>query len=254
MFQWVDLIPDFFFRGTKFRCNICGFSANHFLPRGHHYPIIKELDIIGAGKRYVDCKKCGSSDRDRLVFEFLKSKNQYKSLTGATFLHVAPERALSQKIVDEFQCSAVKIDFKAPGYRFIYAADVITQDIQSLSFDSNTFDFVICNHVLEHVKNDSQALSEIYRVLKPGGFAVLQVPISLKINGTISAEKNWKDREKKLFLGQKDHLRLYGPDFFKIIENHNLIIEFWSIDSENMKNKLKLNPKEFIITATKSIH
>ncbi len=252
MFRFADLIPDFFFRGTKFRCNICGFNANYFLPRGHNFHIIKELEIIGAGKRFVDCKKCGSSDRDRLVFEFLKSKNDEQTLEGSRFLHVAPERALSKKIIDEFNCSAVKIDLKAPGYRFVYPSDVIFQDIQQLSFESNTFDFVICNHVLEHVENDHLALSEIHRVLKPGGFAILQVPLSLKINQTISAKKNWGTRDKIFFLGQKDHLRLYGLDFYKIIENHNLTINFWSTRSVNVQNYLKLHPQEFIITATKS--
>lgn len=252
MFHWVDLIPDFFFRGTKFRCNICGFNANFLLPRGHKYPVIEELEIIGAGKRWVDCKKCGSTDRDRLVFEFLQSKNDTLPLDGSRFLHVAPEMALNKKIAERFNCTSTKIDLKAPGYKFAYPSDVLFQDIQSLNFESNSFDFIICNHVLEHVENDQLAISEIHRVLKPGGFAILQVPISLKINVTISAKKNWSAHEKKIFLGQKDHLRLYGRDFFDVIKKNNLTIDFWSEKSNNIQNKLKLNPKEFIITATKS--
>ncbi len=247
-----DIVPDFFFRGKKYQCNICGFNANIWLPRGHNYPIIKELEIIGAGKRWVDCKKCGSSDRDRLVFEFLKYQHQKSSLENSHFLHVAPEKALNKKIKDFFNCCSTKIDFKASGYRYSYSKDVEIGDIQQLNFPNESFDFVICNHVLEHVDNDDQAIKEIYRVLKPGGFAILQVPISNKISRTIVAKKDWNKNHKMKFLGQKDHLRLYGSDFKDLLESKGFNCEFWNQINPPNNLKFRLNSNEFVIFAIKN--
>ena len=249
-----DIIPDFFFRGNKYQCNICGFQSNGWLPRGHNYPIIKELEIIGAGKRWVDCKKCGSSDRDRLVFEFLKYKNQLNPLENLHFLHVAPEAALNKKIEYDFNCKSTKIDYKAPGYRFTYSKDVELGDIQQLNFPDESFDFILCNHVLEHVPDDEKAIKEIHRVLKPGGFGIIQVPISLKIDQTITALSTWNSHDKKMHLGQKDHLRLYGLDIRKLIEKHHLTMNEWYFNDQKLLSKLKINPEEFILNITKSIN
>ncbi len=246
-----DLIPDVFFRGTKFECNICGFRANRWLPRGHNYPIIDKLDIIGAGKRWVDCKKCGSSDRDRLVYEFLKKRDAKYPLKDALFLHVAPEFALNCKIETHFKCNSTKLDFKVSGYKFAYPIDVIKGDIQNLQFDNHSFDFIICNHVLEHVSDDEIALQELFRVLKPGGFAILQVPISVKINRTIVAGNHWSNLQKKEFIGQKDHQRLYGFDIKQTIESKGFKCEFWNEINHDFKEKFRLNEKEFIILALK---
>jgi len=249
-----DIIPDFFFRGKKYRCNICGFNSSRWLPRGHNYPIIKELDIIGAGKRWVDCKKCGASDRDRLVFEFLKYKHQKSSLENSHFLHVAPEKALNKKIEAFFNCKSTKIDFKAPGYRFSYSKDVEYGNIQQLNFPDQSFDFVICNHVLEHVSNDEQAIKEIYRVLKPGGFGIVQVPISLILNKTIIAKSNWSDEERIKHLGQKDHERLYGVDIDQLFKNNHFMIDHWYCENRKSIIDNKINQREFILNITKSMN
>lgn len=249
-----DFIPDFFFGGTKFECNICGFKADRWLPRGHDYPIVKELEIIGAGKRFVDCKKCGSSDRDRLVFEYLKLVHEKTSLKNKKLLHVAPEKSLSQKLEDSIGLNITRIDYRAKGYKFSYNKSVIYGDVQNLPFENESYDMVICNHVLEHVEDDTKALNEIHRVLKTGGFAILQVPISLKLDKTIFSESNWTSKDKIENLGQFDHLRLYGLNFKKTLKEHLFEPIFWY---ERDKNSIKfkgLNPKEFVIIASKPIY
>ncbi len=247
-----DFIPDFFFGGTKFECNLCGFRANKWLPRGHNYPIIRELKIIGAGKRYADCKKCGSSDRDRLIFEYFKELNNSISLQNKTLLHIAPEKQLSQIIEARFHLNVTRIDYRAKGYRFVYDKSVVHGDVQQLQYEDEQFDMVICNHVLEHVEDDNKAISEIRRVLKKGGFAILQVPISLEIENTIEANKDWTSKEKIKKLGQFDHLRLYGNNFKKILSKHGFEPLFWSFNNETSLNRLRLNHSEFVIIASKS--
>lgn len=246
-----DFIPDFFFGGTKFECNLCGFKANKWLPRGHNYPIIRELNIIGAGKRNVDCKKCGSSDRDRLIFEYFKDLNNSASLKNKTLLHVAPEKTLSQKLESSFDLKVYRIDYRAKGYRFVYDKSVIHGDVQQLQFEDEQFDIVICNHVLEHVKDDNKAISEIHRVLKKGGFAILQVPISMELSKSIEAEENWSRNEKKQNLGQHDHLRLYGQDFKTKLFQHQFEPLFWHFNNPENIKQFRINSSEFVIIASK---
>lgn len=244
-------LPSFLFRGKNYRCNICGFHAREFLSRGHNYPIISKLEIIGAGNRNVDCPKCGSSDRDRLMFEYFKNNFRAEQLTGKKLLHVAPEKGLSKKLASEFQLEIVKIDLRTKGYLFVYGRSVIHGNVMKLPFESNFFDFIICNHVLEHVENVETALYEIHRTLKSGGTAITQVPLSLKIPQTIEGKIEWKKHERIEKLGQFDHLRLFGADFEEKLKSANLNPVFWYLKNKELKQKLKLGNEEFVIASMK---
>jgi SAM-dependent methyltransferase len=244
-------LPNFLFRGKNYSCNICDFRARRFLQRGHDYPIIFELEIIGAGQRDVDCPKCGSSDRDRLIYEYFKSNFSAEQLIGKKLLHVAPEKALSRKLASKFELDIVKIDLRTKGYLFVYDKSVIHGNVMELPFESNFFDFIICNHVLEHVENVETALSEIHRTLKTGGTAITQVPMSLKIAHTLESEKAWNKNERIEKLGQFDHLRLFGADFEEHLKTAQLMPTYWSMNNLQLKQKLKLGNHEFVIASKK---
>ena len=244
-------LPSFLFRGKNYICNICGFHAREFLSRGHAYPVIQELSIIGAGKRKVDCPKCGSSDRDRLMFEYFKNNFETEQLIGKKLLHVAPEKSLSRKLASEFQLDIVKIDLRTKGYLFVYGRSVIHGNVMKLPFESNLFDFVICNHVLEHVENVATALSEIHRTLKYGGTAITQVPMSLKIPHTLEGEISWKKHERIEKLGQFDHLRLFGSDFEERLKTAKLLPTYWTMNNLQLKESLRLGNHEFVIASKK---
>jgi SAM-dependent methyltransferase len=86
-------------------------------------------------------------------------------------------------------------------------------DITDITFADNSFELIICNHVLEHIPDDAQAMRELFRVLKPGGLAILQVPISYAIDSTYE-DFTIVDSEARLAaFGQRDHVRIYGPDY-----------------------------------------
>ena len=94
-----------------------------------------------------------------------------------------------------------------------------------MPFDDNSFDFILCNHVLEHVYDDDLAVQEIKRVLKKNGIAILQVPIEMKLYKTVDG-RDIKDLNKRNELfGQYDHLRLYGMDYFDKLENSGLSVK-----------------------------
>ena len=92
--------------------------------------------------------------------------------------------------------------------------NAIYLDVQHIETADNYFDVVVCCHVIEHVEDDARALKEIYRVLKPKGFAVLQVPLALDLEKTLEDKNDRTPKQRKIAYGQVDHIRLYGLDYF----------------------------------------
>ena len=253
--KWFQFIPQFFFNAKLWKiknsssstCNICGFKSWYWFPRGHQAAIINELQIIGAGKRNVDCPKCASSDRDRLVFQFILEQNIHPQ----KILHIAPEKPLYNALKRQFNKEIIGLDNRSKGYRFAYGNHVIQGDIRRLDFTENQFDLIICNHVLEHVVEEETALKEIQRVLKPNGMAIIQIPFSRLHNETIEADPTWdsKIREKKL--GQWDHVRLYGSGFTKKWESWGLQVSLGTLNESNTYKVHRLCKQEPIITIRK---
>jgi ubiquinone/menaquinone biosynthesis C-methylase UbiE len=101
----------------------------------------------------------------------------------------------------------VTIDLNSP------LADV-KADICNLPFEDNTFDFILCNHVLEHINDDTKAIKELYRVMKPGGSGVFQIPLNNKLKTTFSDDSITNKNERSKIFGQYDHVRVYGMDYF----------------------------------------
>ena len=97
--------------------------------------------------------------------------------------------------------------------------DRIKADICDLPINDNSYDFILCNHVLEHVLDDKKAMNELYRVLKKGGTGIFQVPIDMKREKTFQDDSITDKLERNKIFGQYDHVRVYGKDYFKKLEN-----------------------------------
>jgi len=117
-------------------------------------------------------------------------------------LHVAPEPCLAQKFKREYDYISVDLDGEKA---------MMAMDVTALTFSDESFDAIVCNHVLEHIPDDRRAIREFYRVLKSGGWASIQVPI----RGEVTQEDlSVTDPKERLRLyGQEDHVRYYGRDF-----------------------------------------
>src|SRR5579863_2750569 len=195
-----------YYGGSRYTCPICGNHLRRFLPAGLDFPVLKEKEVVGGGYYpNILCPVCGSFDRMRLLYLYLLHKTdlfqkRYK------ILHVAPERIVAERL------------------RLVSGADYMTGDlhgdnvtgdvdITDIRFPDNTFDVIICNHVLEHVIDDKRAMREIYRTLKPGGWAILQVPISLTLETTYEDFSIVTEAGRERAFGQSDHVRLYGRDY-----------------------------------------
>jgi SAM-dependent methyltransferase len=237
--------------GNGFYCNCCNNKIKKFRPGGKKIPLFDKIRVIGAGYHENDyCPVCKSSYRTRIVKLYL----DYIGILGKNIrvLHIAPEAQLAFILSKMPNIEYIAGDAAPELYSYyIYSIRV---DLTSLKFDNNLFDLVICNHVLEHIPDDRQAMKELYRVLKPGGLAILQVPISYSIDHTIEDHTITSEEERLKNFGQKDHVRIYGPDYFKRLENTGFKTEIFNpftIKSFGDISKLALDPDERIFIAIK---
>ena len=241
-----------YYIGNKYYCPFCKKSFRKFKPGGFNNPVLFEKNIIGAGYRDNDvCPRCYSLDRDRLIYLFLQEKTNIFS-TQQKIFHVAPEGCLRALL-----CSLPNINYKS-GVKYLegYYYDRTTNlmDITSIPFNDEEFDVIICNHVLEHIPEDKKAIREIYRVLKPGGLAILQVPISKVLQATFEDPSITSPQDRERIFGQFDHVRIYALDYKSRLENagftvqiHNPTKEKWPVPIE----KFAINPEEDLYIAYK---
>jgi SAM-dependent methyltransferase len=138
-------------------------------------------------------------------------------MQNASLLHFAPERMLSNYISDQKPSLYVKADL------FPSSDDIVKINMLDIPYKENYFDFVIANHVLEHVNDLSKALSELHRVLKVGGYAILQTPFSDKLHHTLEDKGINTDKMRLEVYGQEDHVRLFGADIFKLISDAGFV-------------------------------
>lgn len=205
----------------KYFCVLCARRISGFFPyRGgsKNMPRLPlALGMIGSNVDSFECPSCGGHDRERHLFLYMQAAGFFKKMEGKSVLHFAPERHLAAILQASKPGKYIKCDL------FPVSGDVMRVDMLSMDFPDNTFDMLIANHVLEHVEDDVAALLEIYRVLKPGGYAILQTPYCEKLCKSWSDPGVDSDAARLEAYGQEDHVRLYGKDIFDIFESSGLI-------------------------------
>jgi len=250
---WQKLLK-VYYSGEDYFCPFCNNSFRKLLPGGFDFPVIKEKQIIGAGYRKNNvCPRCYSTDRDRLVYYFLNEKTDAFT-RNIKLLHIAPEGCLKSLLLKKTNITYFQGDKFTEGYHnYYYDRKVTYVDIKKIPYPDNEFDALICNHVLEHIKEHHQAIKELYRVLKPGGWAILQVPISKNSEKTFEVDTTSPAEREKLF-GQFDHVRIYGQDYPKILENFGFKVTVFNPKQEGLNEKIAqfaINPLENIYMAIK---
>lgn len=228
------------------QCIACGKSVHEFIPLNYDSELLRNHHVIGGGiSPNCICPSCESYDRHRWIYYVLKNKLNLFDVPGRT-LYFAPEKVCSQhmrndKGMDWYTCDLV-------AWRAMHIVDIT--DIQ---FRDNTFDYIVCNHVLEHIPDEQKAVSEVLRVLKPDGKWIFSFPICTDMktfeDDTVVSEE---DRLQKF--GQEDHVRLYGYDYKERFEAYGLNLETFSPQDELSAeeiDKYGLIPDDVIIVATK---
>lgn len=171
-------------------------------------PLLRALDVVGSDVENFECPRCGAHDRLRHLILYLRASGLMSGIGGARVLHFAPEPGLVDLLSALGPSRYVLADL-IPGLPGVEAID-----IQSIPYADAEFDFVIANHVLEHVEDDLLALREIRRVLRPGGAAILQTPYCARLTSTWSDGGIDSGPARWVAYGQEDHVRLYGRDIF----------------------------------------
>ncbi len=198
--------------GTNVKCNVCNHSFTTFLPY---------LNRINAR-----CPNCNSLERVRLVKYFIDDLNLLDS--NARILHVAPERCLYDIFSAKHGSNYTPGDMFEEGYS--YPKGTIHMDVTQIPFEDETFDVVICLHVLEHVQDDRKALSEIYRVIKKGGSAILQVPYESDRATTYEDPSIVDPEERRKHFLQFDHVRIYGMDYLDRFKEPGFTLEHYKYE------------------------
>ena len=207
----------FALKGTTFTDPIDGKSFKMFLPYGY-----------GTQRNNVLSPSTLSLERHRLLWLYLNDETDFfqselvsNSVTNSEriqlrngetnsalkVLHFAPEQAFYKLFRNQKNLDYTTTDLFSP------LADV-KADICNLPFEDNQYDVILCNHVLEHIPDDTKAMQELYRVLKPGGMAILQIPQDLSRVTTFADDTIKDQKERAKIFGQYDHVRIYGRDYF----------------------------------------
>ena len=185
----------FSLKGNKFTDPIDGKSFKSMLPYGYE----KQRNNVLSPSTL-------SLERHRLLWLYLNEQTDFFTAKKKV-LHFAPEQAFYKLFRKQKNLDYTTTDLFSP------LADV-KADICNLPFEDNQYDVILCNHVLEHIPDDTKAMQELFRVLKPGGMAILQIPQDLKRETTFADDTITDQKERAAIFGQYDHVRIYGRDYF----------------------------------------
>ena len=226
-----------FFKGSNFTDPIDGKSYRKFLPYGY-------------GKQRPNALSPGtlSLERHRQMWLYLQNETNFFT-HKLKVLHIAPEQEFLRKFKKMKNLEYTSADLFSP------IVDV-KADIVDLPFEDNSFDIIICNHVLEHIVDDRKAMSELYRVMKSGGWGIVQVPMKNSLEKTYEDFTITDPKERQKHFGQYDHVRWYGMDYFDRLKSvgFETEINFYSQKfSEAEIKRFGLNKNEILPVVRKAI-
>lgn len=189
--------------GLKYHFNICDSWVKDMDAAGGKEKFFQENKVIGAGYRQnVICPVCGNTDRTRFM-DFCIRRYTPIYEEKVSVLHFAPEAGICEKIKKNIKCKYISGDILKGRAEHIV-------NIEDICFEDNSFDWIICNYVLQYV-DDKSAIDEMKRVLKPNGKMIISVPIGQNINETIEFIPAKK-------IGKSAYKRFYGTDAKKRLE------------------------------------
>ncbi len=222
------------YKGNNVECTVCENKFRKFLPYGNK-----------ASENRL-CPNCLTLERHRLLWLYLKNKTNFFN-SKLKVLHIAPEQPFLKRFKKIKAKDYVTADLYSP------IADVKT-DIRNLVFDDNSFDIIICNHVLEHIDDELKAIKELLRVLKPKGWAILQVPIDYSSEVTYEDSTITDPKEREKHFGQYDHLRSYGKDYPERLREAGFNVkedDYIESFSDIEKERFRFDKNEIIYYCTK---
>lgn len=220
--EWIVPVVGLLYLGKGKLCPLCGCQRRKFMPYG--YVTSRENAL---------CPNCLSLERHRLLWLWLVRESDIGrgAMALPKMLHIAPEVALMRKFRKMYASTPdryVTADLESP------LADMHF-DVQQIPLEAESFDAVICNHIMEHVEDDHKALSELYRIMRRGGWGVILSPVELEREETFEDDTITDPAERTRIFGQYDHRRIYGRDYAARLREAGF--EVYDIDYKNELSK-----------------
>ena len=220
--EWIVPVVGLLYLGKGKQCPLCGCQRRKFMPYGYVSPRENAL-----------CPNCLSLERHRLLWLWLVRESDIGrgAMALPKMLHIAPEVALMRKFRKMYASTPdryVTADLESP------LADMHF-DVQQIPLEAESFDAVICNHIMEHVEDDGKALRELYRIMRRGGWGVILSPVDLEREKTFEDDTITDPAERTRIFGQYDHRRIYGRDYAARLREAGF--EVYDIDYKNELSK-----------------
>ena len=225
------------YRGNKVECPVCERSFSKFLSYGSNV----------AHRENVLCPYDLTLERHRLMWLYLKRKTDFFSAESLKVLHIAPEQCFLPHFKKQNNLDYTTADLVSP------IAD-IHFDLHDIPLEDNQYDVVFCNHVMEHVDDPIRCMSELNRVMKPGGWAIMQVPQDMNRSETYEDKSITSPEEREKHFWQKDHVRLFGKDYPSYLEKSGFKVDEFDLNTEFDATevvKFRLMQKEILYIARK---
>jgi SAM-dependent methyltransferase len=216
------------YAGKARYCPVCQSHTRFFRPFG----VKKRSDAM--------CPVCRSLERHRLVWLYLQQTNLFDP-QPKNMLHIAPETAFAPYFSRLPHLRYISSDLEKQNI-------VVRMDLMSIAHPDETFDIIYCSHVLEHIDDDRQAMREMRRVLRRGGWALIDVPITVEHTFEDPTVTDYRERER--LFGQFDHVRRYGPDIADRLREagfHTQVLSAQDIVASQDMNRLGIKPQSLFI-------
>ena len=225
------------YRGNNVECPVCEKKFSKFLSYGSNV----------AHRENVLCPYDLTLERHRLMYLYLKQESNFFTGENLSVLHMAPEQCFIDRFKKQKNLNYLTADIESP------IAD-LHFDLHEIPLEDNRFDVVFCNHVMEHVENPLQCMKELYRVMKKGGWALMQVPQDFNRDITYEDASITSPKELEKHFWQKDHLRLFGKDYPQWLQKAGFIVEEFDLNKhfdKNVINRFRLLQGEILYIAKK---
>ena len=195
------LFAPLLYKGNKVECPVCEKKFRKFLSYGSSV----------AHRENVLCPYDLTLERHRLMWLYLKQESNFFTADSLNVLHIAPEQCFHKTFKKQKNLNYLTGDLVSP------IAD-LHFDLHKIPLEDNRFEVIFCNHVMEHVDDALQCMKELHRVLKPGGWGIMQVPLDTTRETTYEDWSITSPEEREKHFWQKDHVRLFGLDYPQWLE------------------------------------
>lgn len=227
------------YKGDKVECPVCEKKFRKFLSYGSK--VVHRDNVL--------CPYDLTLERHRVMWLYLKNKSDFFTKPNLKVMHIAPEQCFHSLFKKQKNLDYTTGDLLSP------IAD-LHFDLHDIPLEDNQYEVIFCNHVMEHVKDDLQCMKELYRIMKPGGWGIMQVPIDVSRTETYEDWSITTPEEREKHFWQYDHVRLYGLNYPERLKETGFNVEAVDFSKElptEVFERYRIPKSEILYIVSKSV-